>query len=83
MAVRVEKPGSEALKALGLSVERCLSLTIEFVPGDIVRATAVYAPDVEQVDGMLDVVRTMELRAPEVKAGEGNHESAGLQRSMD
>jgi len=50
MAVMTKSIGPMVLKALGLPTERCYSLTLTFEPNELVKATAVYLPERQEIE---------------------------------
>lgn len=49
--------GVAVLEALGLSPDRCIGLTLEFKPGQLVVATVEYAPSEAEVEAMTQTLR--------------------------
>lgn len=49
--------GVAMLKALGLPVDRCLSLDIGFHPDSVVEVTVRYAPDEGQLEDVVQAMR--------------------------
>ena len=67
--------GCQVLEALGLPIERCLSLAIDFEGGNVLKATAVYMPDEGAVQGMAEVIRKVRIEQASTGANESHPES--------
>lgn len=65
--VTSERAGVKVLKALGLTVEKNISLTLDFKPGTLLTATAVYAVESDGLDKTIEIIKTLEQTGLEEK----------------